>query len=179
MSAQRDPFSLLVDMANGSLAGAGGLPEQAEAKSTWTGVGFILSGQKMAAPMGEVAELMHVPGWTKLPGVQAWVKGVANVRGRLLPLIDTEAFFGGQLAGSHKSRRVMAVERGDLFAGLVVSEVIGMLHFPVDTFLKKIPVEAAAFAEYSLGSYIQDGEPWTVFSPFRLAMDSRFNNAAA
>ncbi len=81
--------------------------------------------------MGEVVELLHVPNWTVLPGVKGWVKGVANVRGRLLPIIDTEEFLGGQLVGPTKLRRVLAVECGELFTGLMVSDVIGMMHFPI------------------------------------------------
>ena len=179
MSKRRDPFTLLVDMANRSLARPRGLPAQIEAKPTWTGVGFILAGQLMVAPMREIAELMPVPGWTELPGVKSWVKGVANVRGRLLPVIDTEAFFGARGQNNSRSRRILAVEQGDVFSGLMVSEVVGMLHFPVDTYINKIPVAAAPFASYCLGAYIHDNKTWTVFSPFKLARDSRFLNAAA
>ena len=48
----------------------------------------------MIAPMGNVVEMLPVPEATPLPGVQPWVAGLANVRGRLLPLFDLEVFFG-------------------------------------------------------------------------------------
>jgi twitching motility protein PilI len=179
MSDKREPFAILVGMANCSLKKAQGLPAQAEAIETWTGVAFTLGGQSMVAPMSEVAELMHVPGWTDMPGVQTWVKGIANVRGRLLPMIDTEAFFGGSLVGNNKSRRVLAVDVNESFFGLIVNEVIGMLHFPVASFVNQIPKDAAQFVDYTTGAYVHENKTWTVFSPFKLATDRRFMNAAA
>ena len=179
MAHSDKPFALLVDLANRSLANPRGLPAQQQVKPTWTGVGFVLSGQLMVAPMGEIVELLPVPEWTELPGVKGWVKGVANVRGRLLTIVDTEAFLGGQLMGPQKLRRVMAVETGELFSGLMVSEVIGMMHFPVDSYIPQIPQKAAAVAAYSSGAYVHEGRTWTVLNPFRLIRDSRFMNAAA
>ena len=179
MNKKREPFAVLVEMANNSLQQAAGLPAQQEASETWTGVAFKLAGQNMVAPMSEVAELLHVPDCTSMPGVHSWVKGVANVRGRLLPMIDTEAFFGGHLSGSSKSRRVLAVESNELFVGLIVSEVVGMQHFPVDSFIKQIPKDAAPFVDYTTGACVHQNKTWTVFSPFKLARDRRFMNAAA
>lgn len=180
MTDNNNPFALLVEMANQSLSQARGLPAQVEAIPNWSGVGFKLAGQLMIAPMGEVAELLTPPqSLTVLPGVQSWVKGVANVRGRLLPMIDLEAFFGGKLAGSNKARRVLAVEWGDLFTGLLVGEVYGMQHFPVDTFTDQLPDGVEPFAQYLAGAYVHEGKTWTVFSPFKLASDNRFMNAAA
>lgn len=179
MDKKKEPFSLLVDIANTSLQQSLGLPAQKEASETWTGVAFMLGGQTMVAPMDEVAELMHVPGWTSMPGVQNWVKGVANVRGRLLPMIDIEAYFGGHLSGNSKSRRVLAIESNDNFVGLIVNEVIGMQHFPVESFVSQIPKDAAPFVDYTTGAYVHENKTWTVFSPFKLAMDRRFTNAAA
>ncbi len=179
MHSDKQPFSLLLGLANRSLAAAQGLPEQEEAADTWTGVAFTLGGQTMVAPMEEVAELMHVPAWTAMPGVKSWVKGVANVRGRLLPMVDIEAYFGGTLGSTSKSRRVIAVECEGLFVGLIVNELIGMQHFPVDTFVKQIPKDAGPFVEYTTGTYVHENKTWTVFSPFKLAKDRRFVNAAA
>ena len=179
MVDRHEPFELLVELANRNLRQPRGLPAQEQVKPTWTGVGFVLLGQLMVAPMGEIVELLPVPGCTVLPGVKSWVKGVANVRGRLLPIIDTEEFFGGHLHGTPKLRRVLAIEDGELFTGLMVNEVFGMMHFPIDCYIPKIPQRAEALAPYSSGSYVHEGKTWTVFSPLRMIEDSRFMNAAA
>jgi twitching motility protein PilI len=179
MSTSQDPFGLLLALAGRSVGQARGLPAQVEAAPTWTGIGFMLAGQRMVAPMAQIAELIHMPGCTPLPGVKHWVSGVANVRGRLLPLIDLEAYFGGQLTGPAKTRRVLAIEQGELYTGLLVSEVIGMIHFPTTGFMDRIPREAAPFLAYSEGCYVHEQLTWTVFCPHRLVRDGQFINAAA
>lgn len=177
--SELEPFAALLDLAQRSVTHASGLPAQLNIKPHWTGIGFQLGGQRMVAPMGEVAEILAVPGTTRLPGVQSWVRGVANVRGRLLPLIDLEAFFGGSLSGGRKGHRVLALELGDLFSGLIVSQVYGMQHIPVDQFSDQVPEALDFMSAYLAGSYQHNGHEWAVFSPFVLARDARFFNAAA
>ena len=100
------PFELLAEIAERSVDTAKGLPAQRDIKPHWSGVGFKLKGVNVVAPMGEVAELLKSPATTLLPGVQSWVRGVSNVRGRLLPVVDLEGFFGGRLSGSRSSNSV-------------------------------------------------------------------------
>ena len=179
MAEPMEPFAALVALAQSSVQNARGLPSQVEIKPHWSGVGFTLAGQRLVAPMAEVAEIFSVPNSTRLPGVKQWVRGVANVRGRLLPLLDLEAFFGGALAGSRKQQRVLALEYGDLYSGLIVSEVHGMQHFPVDSFHTDLPAALLPMRAFLAGAYRQSEQDWAVFSPFKLARDERFFNAAA
>jgi twitching motility protein PilI len=178
--ASVEPFDALIDMALKSVNNAFGLPAVIEAREEWSGVGFMLGNQRMVAPMGEIAELLEVTHSTRLPGVQSWVRGVSNVRGRLLPMIDLEAFFGGTLTGSRKRQRVLALDMGELYTGLLVKEVYGMQHFAVDTFTKELPDDFPdAIKPFVSGTYRSDmDESWVVFSPYRLARDQYFFNAA-
>jgi twitching motility protein PilI len=179
MAEPFEPFAALLALAQSSVQHAHGLPGQVDIKPHWTGVGFTLGGQRLVAQMYDGAEIFAVPAATRLPGVKPWVRGVANVRGRLLPLMDLEVFFGGGLAGSRKQHRVLALELGDLYSGLIVSEVHGMQHFPVDSFHNDIPEALAPMQPFLAGAYRQRDTDWAVFSPFRLARDERFFNAAA
>ncbi|MEE8058798.1 MAG: chemotaxis protein CheW [Pseudomonadales bacterium] len=178
MNSQVEPFAALLDIAERSVSNAQGLPAQVDIKPHWSGIGFMLAGYRFVAPMGEVAEIMAQPPATRLPGVQTWVRGVSNVRGRLLPLIDLERFFGGAL-GSRKLRRVLALELGELYTGLIVSEVFGMQHIPVDCFSDEVPEPLDALKPFLAGSYQHNDVTWTVFSPYRLAQNAEFCNAAA
>lgn len=174
-----EPFAALVALAQSSLEHAHGLPAQVDIKPHWSGVGFTLAGHRLVAPMAEVAEILSVPSSTRLPGVKPWVRGVANVRGRLLPLLDLEVFFGGALSSARKQQRVLALEYGELYSGLIVSEVHGMQHFPVDCFHTDLAEELAPMRPFLAGAYRHKDRDWAVFSPFKLARDERFFNAAA
>lgn len=179
MMSDGDPFSELLALAAQSVHHAHGLPAQLDIKPHWSGIGFSLNGCRVVAPMGEVAEILHVPPSTRLPSVQGWVRGVANVRGRLLPLIDLEAYFGGALSGSRARQRVLVLEHGELYTGLIVNHVYGMQHFPIDSFVSSIPEALQSMATFLAGGYHHNETEWSVFSPFRLARDTRFYNAAA
>ncbi|MES2870822.1 MAG: chemotaxis protein CheW [Pseudomonadota bacterium] len=167
-------FELLleIDQRCRSLA-AGLVPAQAQV-DTWSGIGFRIGEHHLVAPMGEIAEILHEPRFTLLPGVKSWVKGVANLRGQLLPIMDLCGFFGVELSPLRKQRRVLVLEYKDVFVGLQVDEVLGMQHFAqgaLDTRLQTSP--DPQFAPYVQGCFAGE-QPWWVFSPFALAQAPQF-----
>jgi twitching motility protein PilI len=178
MAERQAAFQALVDLAYRSKRSAKGLPAQQDITPHWSGVGFSLLNCRFVAPMGIVSEMLEVPPHTHLPGVQPWVRGVANVRGRLLPLFDMAAFFGERMVGSRKQRRVLILETESLYSGLIVDQVFGMQHFPIDTFSAGAERPANPIQSYVVGSYYQDDCEWWVMNPLILAEDTRFANAA-
>jgi twitching motility protein PilI len=174
-----EPFDYLAELALSYKQANPELPAQETVQNTWSGIGFSLAGQRMLAPLGDVIEMMPVPETTKLPGVQDWVMGLANVRGRLLPLFDLEAFFGGKLGGNKLRQRVLVIEMGDLYAGLVVNEVYGMQVMPEDSGLEQLPETLGHLSPYSTGAFDREGLIWVAFSPQNLVRDPRFFDASA
>lgn len=173
-----NPFAYLTQLAAHYKKAAPKLPAQEVISSSWSGIGFSLQGHRMIAPMGNVVEMLPVPDATPLPGVQPWVVGLANVRGRLLPLFDLEAFFGGKLASNKTRHRVLVIEIGELYAGLIVSEVYGMQSIADEIEKEDVPESAQTLVAYSSGAYARDGLLWINFSPSYLVRDPRFFNAS-
>ena len=177
MAEQTSPFQRLQQIDQSCRALAAGLPAQQEAVQTWSGIGFRMGGRLFVAPMVEVAEVLHEPRFTLLPGVKSWVRGVANVRGRLLPVMDLCGFFGHELSNRRKQRRVLVVDHQEIFAGLTVDEVFGMQHFPVDAFSEQLPPLEANIQAFIHGVF-QREQPWLVFSPYALAQNQEFLDVA-
>ena len=67
------------------------LPSRQEMVQYWSGIGFMLDGRRYVAPLEQVSEILTVPSYTRVPGVESWMKGVANVRGRLMAVMDLTA----------------------------------------------------------------------------------------
>jgi len=185
MSAVPAAFTALLDLAQRSRQSAKGLPAQGKVVPHWSGIGFQIMNYYMVAPMGEFTELLEFPSYTKLPGVQPWVLGVANVRGRLLPLFDMAAFFGSRLEGQRKKHRVLVLESEGLYSGLVVDTALGMQHFPVETYSDQVMDVENSLRPFVKGSYAPSrggltaaDQRWFVFSPALLAQEPRFVNAA-
>lgn len=172
-------FLALSELAAASRVSAQGLPAKQDTAPRWSGIGFSLLGHRFVAPMSHVAELMEVPNATRLPGVQSWVMGLSNVRGRLLPLFDLAHFFGGAITTPRKYQRVLVLETDSLYSGIVVDRAFGMQHFTSDSYgecQESLPETMEGFVE---GAYTDaDGRAWPVFSMAQLANDSRFSNAA-
>jgi|SRR5690554_1911505 len=178
MSEQQSAFEMLTELARQSRAVARGLPAQIDARPQWSGIGFTLLGSHFVAPLDEVSEMLEVPSYTHLPGVKPWVRGVANVRGRLLPLFDLAAFCGGRLVGGRKKRRILVLETETLYSGLIVDQVLGMQHFPADEYQPSSSDLVESMQSYVGGSYPVGDMMWNVFHLSLLAKDEKFINAA-
>ncbi|WP_226704640.1 chemotaxis protein CheW [Microbulbifer elongatus] len=179
MQSTLTPYLALVDIANRAKAQAQGLPARQEVKPYWTGIGFSLLGHRFVAAMEDVVELLEVPQYTFIPGAQPWVRGVANVRGRLLPLFDMAAFFGGHLTSPRQRRRVLVLEHDKIYAGLVVDELHGMQHLALE--YGKLPPSdlVEPFAPMVNGQFQLQQDRWLVFDLHALLNDFQFADAAA
>lgn len=174
-----EPYKALADLAARSRKSAKGLPQKIETVPRWRGLGFSCMGERFVAPMGQVTEMLEVPAYTRLPGVQPWVIGLANVRGRLLPLLDLAMFFGGQLGQQKRNRRVLVVETDELFSGLVIERAMGMQQFDVTT--QQVPSESVldTIRCHLSGAYTDvSSQTWNIFDFHSLASDQRFANAS-
>ncbi|MFI8373537.1 chemotaxis protein CheW [Pseudomonas helleri] len=163
---------LEIDQRCRSLA-AGLVPAQAQDNS-WSGIGFRIGEHTCVAPIAEIAEILHEPRFTALPGVKPWVRGVANLRGQLLPIMDLCGFFAIDSSLVHKQRRVLVLEYKDVFVGLQVDEVLGMQHFAqADPDANAQVLPPALLAPYVKGHFTGE-TTWWVFSPFALAQAPQF-----
>jgi twitching motility protein PilI len=179
VQSKQTPYLALVELANRAKAQAQGLPARQEIKPYWTGIGFSLLGHRFVASMDEVVELLEVPQHTFIPGAQPWVRGVANVRGRLLPLFDLAAFFGGQLTGPRQRRRVLVLEFDKIYVGLIVDDLHGMQHLALE-YGKRAPGDLMEpFAPMVSGQFVLQQERWLVFDLHALVNDFQFLDAAA
>lgn len=173
-------FEALRSLADKSSQYSVGLPAQGQAAEYFSGIGFSLAGIQCLAAMGTVSELLPVPKFTIVPGVKAWVLGVSNIRGRLIPIIDMTRYFGLQ---GHRTRardkRILVVEQGDILSGLLVDAVQGMQHFEKDGFKTStttaVPQSVLAYID---GAYQRETQDWLVFDAKRLVADSKFASIA-
>ena len=176
MSESLTAFELLLQIDQRCRLLAADLPSQPTRQDSWSGIGFRLGEDWYVAPMGEVSEVLHEPRFTQLPGVKPWVKGVANLRGRLLPIMDLYGFFGHEVSAARKQRRVLVVEHDEVFAGLLVDEVFGLQHFAQDS-LESADQWSGPMSAFVKGRF-QREQTWQVFSPFALAQSQSFMHVA-
>jgi len=180
MSSVPKPFDILHELALNSVKFSTGLPQQDEAVELWSGIGFVISGTHYVAEMGTVSEILHLPKYTAVPGVKHWMKGVANVRGRLLPIMDLSRFFELP-TGSAKPRdkRVLVVEHGEALSGVIVDGVLGMQYFSAESFETNMSGDIPnAIQPFVKGSFNKADVEWNVFNTSALTVDEQFLDVA-
>jgi purine-binding chemotaxis protein CheW len=88
---------------------------------------FFISGEEYAAAILRVKEIIEWERVTRIPTTPAHVRGVINLRGSVLPVVDLAAKFGHQEIASTRTTCIVVVEtelRGEmLMVGLVVDAV--------------------------------------------------------
>jgi len=114
-----------------------------------------------------------------LPGVKGFVLGVANVRGRLMTLIDLATFFGEKSRVPRSNRRVLVIDEEGGYFGFVIDESLGMQHFPQDGFSRQMGKVGSQYRSYLLGSYRVGENLWPVLSLHTILADPKLEKLAA
>jgi chemotaxis signal transduction protein len=84
-----------------------------------------------AVPEAFVTELERVPKITPVPHVPAWVRGVTNLRGDILSVVDMRTFLGLEASSSHSARMlVVRLLNEDFATGLLVDGVDRIVSVP-------------------------------------------------
>ncbi|MDP6375077.1 MAG: chemotaxis protein CheW [Pseudomonadales bacterium] len=163
--ANSEALLLLQDIRATALANAAPLPTEQAANIEWQGLGFQIGGVRVVCSMEEVSEVMNLPRTTPLPVVRHWVLGVANVRGRLVPIIDLHRFLGLQPTRPRPDWRVVVVEDDDLVAGFVIEQSLGIQHLPDESFSEAPEEEVAeALRPFVTGMYAHTGRVFFEFA---------------
>ena len=180
VSKSENPFQLLTDIAQKSIQFSPGLPEQDEAVELWNGIGFTIANSYFVAAMGSVSEIIHLPKFTSIPGVKSWMLGVANVRGRLLPIMDLGLFFDlNHRSSNSRDKRVLIFDHGEILSGFVVDSVHGMQYFAADSFKEKYDTKLEkTIRPFVKGSFEKNDKKWNVFDTFSVTDNQKFLEVA-
>jgi twitching motility protein PilI len=174
-----DPVSILKHIEDRCRLSPPVPPRNTELRRLWSGVAFRIGGSRMVAAMGEVVEILTYPELSVVPYTCSWVRGVANIRGRLLTVIDMNGYLHGRLTSIGKRTRVMIAECQGVYSGLVVDEVMGLRHFPEEAFVAETAEIEEALRPYVHQGFSVDGEHWGIFKLSTLVESPQFLHVAA
>jgi len=86
-------------------------------------VTFLLNEEEFGFDIMSVQEIIRLPKMAKVPRTPAYVEGIANLRGVVLPVIDMRNRFGMELAEQTDRTRVLVVDINGVKTGLRVDRV--------------------------------------------------------
>ena len=95
---------------------------------------FSLGGEMFAVGILNVKEIIEYGNLTEIPMMPAFIRGVINLRGSVVPVIDLSARFGGKSAEAGRRTCIVIVEVSDGEAnhdiGIMVDAVSEVLDIP-------------------------------------------------
>ncbi|HLZ98535.1 MAG TPA: chemotaxis protein CheW [Steroidobacteraceae bacterium] len=174
------PFELLKELEKRSRSVTAGNAPDAGAGQEWVGVAFRMGGETFLVAREETREVLgYPPVVTRIPGAKNWVKGLANVRGQLLPMLDLRQFLGSGATTPGRNTRIVVANHREIPAGLIVDEVLGFRRFAESEFNSEPPPTVIRCDSYLAGAFRRGGEVWPVLSLKSLVESQSFLQAAS
>jgi purine-binding chemotaxis protein CheW len=116
---------------------------------------------RFSVALEQVAEVGKVPAITRVPGVPAWLAGVVNWRGRILPVLDVRTLLGAEGSALGSAARLVVLITDVASVGMLADAVEGAAALgPVDSSVP--PVVAGLGAGLIRGHVVRDDGPIAV-----------------
>lgn len=90
---------------------------------------FALDGEVFGIEIKYVTEIVGLQPISQIPEVPAYIKGIINLRGRIIPVVDVRIKFKKEAAVYTDRTCIIVIDTKDVNAGLIVdsvAEVIGI-----------------------------------------------------
>jgi twitching motility protein PilI len=168
------PFELLIELDHRWCSNSSGLPVATEVIDDWIGIGFAINEVPLLVKMDDVSEILPPPETIRVPGVTHWVRGLANIRGSLMPVLDMNEFLYGKPTKIRKQSRILVINKLGVIAALLVDEVYGLRRFKPEERQQNVNQETGAIGTYLTGTFVDQVRRWNIFSVEKLARTEHF-----
>ena len=114
-------------------------------------VTFSIGSEEFGVDILKVIEIIRTMEITKVPKAPAFVEGVINLRGLVIPIIDLRRRFGLAEKAGDSDTRIIVIEINGMSVGFVVDSVSEGLRIPANTVEPAPPVVAGVDSDYISG----------------------------
>lgn len=114
-------------------------------------VTFKLGSEEFGVDILKVQEINKMMNITKIPNAPAFIEGVINLRGKIIPIVDLRKRLGFREQPYDKSTRIIVVELEGLVLGFIVDSVSEVLRIPENTIEPPPSMVAGIESEYIEG----------------------------
>jgi len=91
-------------------------------------VTFMLGAEEYGVPISQIQEIDRLARITKVPKAAPFIEGITNLRGEVIPVLDTRKRFELDVKPSDDRTRIIIVDLGGVKTGLVVDSVREVLN---------------------------------------------------
>jgi twitching motility protein PilI len=149
----------------------------AERRQSASKLGLRIGEEDWLVNLVDAGEIIQVPAITGVPLTRTWFRGVTNIRGNLMSVVDFAAFLGGAaVAITEHSRLLLIGEQFRMGAALLVSRSLG-LHSPANL---QARTGRGAKAPWTRAEYTDaEGRAWKELDMPQLVRHPEFLSVAA
>ena len=138
---------------------------------------FASGGTNYAIPLSFVVETVQILPITKIPGVPWYIKGVCDLRGQIVPVIDLLGFFCGEALPETEYHCMLVAEVDDCKAGLLASDVKKVVPLDGDAVLENVGCETTGGFDVYVNETLDDGGDKILVIDVKKVFDDMINRA--
>ena len=112
---------------------------------------FELASEFYGVDIAAVNTIIRMQEVTKIPKTPAFVEGVINLRGSIIPVIDLRKRFGLAVGEITKASRIVVVDAAGQMLGMIVDAVVETVRLASDAVEPPSPVVVSVDSEYIRG----------------------------
>ncbi len=112
---------------------------------------FFLGAEEYGASILSVQEIIGLLAITAVPGTPRWVRGVINLRGKIIPVVDLRAKFGMTPVQPGERSCIVVVQAHGSEMGIIVDRVSEVVDLPSDAVESAPNLGAHVRTDYLLG----------------------------
>lgn len=91
---------------------------------------FLVGKESYGVEVRHVTEIVGIQSITEIPELPAYVKGIINLRGKIIPVMDVRLRFGKEPKAYDDRTCVIVIDIGNLSIGLIVDAVSEVITIP-------------------------------------------------
>ena len=175
-SKESNPFEYLLSIDRKCVEHQGGLVQQVADAKFSHGLAFNLGVHQYIVSIVDIDEVIAISNYTSIPRSQKWLKGISNIRGNLVTLLDLHnIIFDAPSQADSQSKRALLVKQDSNYFGLVIDSIIGMKSYQSDKASDQVPNSFDPDYIAHISAFYQSGEEWyAALSIPNLLQDERF-----
>ncbi|MFV8819572.1 chemotaxis protein CheW [Haliea sp. E17] len=170
-----DAFQQLLDMSQLIREEAAPVPATQQKIKDWHGAAVSILGTRCVISADETRRIVDVPETIPVPGVKPWVRGIANIGGRVVAISDLSSYLSG---GNRKSqgRQALIVNGRGIHTGLLIDECFGGIRLSSEELRtdRNVAQELSAFVR---GVFATEDGDYALFDTNRLLTNADFAQA--
>ncbi|MGI5970226.1 MAG: chemotaxis protein CheW [Oscillospiraceae bacterium] len=101
----------------------------------WKYLIFSVNGIEYGIEIGYVTEIIGVQPITQVPRTADYIKGIINIRGTIIPVMDMRLRFGYEESEYDEKTCIISVNKDNVNLGLIVDAVVDVIQLSADTIL--------------------------------------------